>query len=136
MNFDDICTLSFFFENKLENQSLFTYSSRRNSGTSATVVPPLCLALNSFCLVVCRYLCFLLVCSPTQYHELRAGVNILPQIIKLFPDNFRNFPVFPYKTSLITEFYRNFSLIIISLNGKIFLTSLHSPIIFLARVFL
>ena len=30
----------------------------------------------------------------------RMGRNILPQIMKLFPDNFRNVLVFPYKTSL------------------------------------
>ena len=54
-----------------------------------------------------------------------AGVNILPQILKLFSDNSENFQVFPYKTSLICNpFCRNFSLMIISLNGKIF-----SPVI-------
>ena len=37
-----------------------------------------------------------------------SGVNILPQIMKLFPDNFGNFQVFPYKTSLITLFVETF----------------------------
>ena len=33
---------------------------------------------------------------------LGSGVNILAQVMKLFPDNFRNFSVFPYKTSIRT----------------------------------
>ena len=37
-------------------------------------------------------------------------VNILPQIVKLFPDNFWTFLVFPYKISLITLFVGNYQL--------------------------
>jgi len=33
---------------------------------------------------------------------ISSGVNILPQIKELFPDNLGNFQVFPYKTSLKT----------------------------------
>ena len=53
---------------------------------------------------------------------ITTGVNILAQIMKLFPYNFRTFSDFPYKSSLITNkpFYRKFSPIIIGLNDRIF----------------
>ena len=37
-----------------------------------------------------------------------SRVNILPRIMKLLPDNFWNFPVFPNKTSQITVFTETF----------------------------
>ena len=40
--------------------------------------------------------------------QVNSGVNILAQIVKLFPDKFRNFSIFPYKTFLMTLFIETF----------------------------
>ena len=50
--------------------------------------------------------------SAFQFHKYvhTSGVNILAQFMKFFPNIFRNFSAFPYKSFLISLFIKTFSL--------------------------